>query len=165
MRYLYTLIIIILIGCETKQQGYSDLDLLYSDFVKVLKSNNEDDLKQYCYKITPDVGTIDYMKKNNFSYRGLLEQINNSKDSIDKKQEIYFQQISQYKQNLILTHQLNDLTYIGREREDEEMLYKDLNIMITETFIKMRSGNDTIQFKLGEMLRIDGVWKTFTEPR
>ena len=67
-----TLTLLSLGSCKSGSKGYSDLDVLYADFVTSLKAG-DNALKQYCFRITPDAGTIRYMKKKGFSYRGLPE--------------------------------------------------------------------------------------------
>lgn len=61
-KYLLLLTAILLVSCNS-QKGYSDLDKLYSDFVKYLKDSNLENLKNYCYRVNPDQATVDYMKK------------------------------------------------------------------------------------------------------
>lgn len=153
-----------LTSCKSQSQGYSNLDSLYADFVINLKCSDEN-LKQYCYKITPDAGTIIFMEKNNFSYRGIPEGL--KKQNVDVKVigDRYYEMVLGFKQSLIEKKQLENLKYIGREEQGEELFNKQLGIYVTETFILLKSENDTIRCKLGEMFKIDGKWKSFTSPK
>lgn len=155
---------ILLISCDSKK-GYSDLDKLYADFVVYLKDSNTENLKNYCYEITPDQETIDYMKKNNFSYRGIPEELENNKIEPSYIGDKYYEYVVAFKEKLISNNQLNNLKYIGRERKGEELYNEKLNIYVTETFILMESDGDTIRCKLGEMFKVNDKWKSFTSPK
>lgn len=155
---------VFLMGCNGQSQGYGDLDLLYADFVKYLKSSDEN-LKQYCHKITPGAGTVAWMEKNNFSYRGIPEELKKQNVEVKVIGDKYYEMVSGFKQRLTESRQLESLTYVGREEPGEELFNKELNIYATETFIILKSGNDTIRCKLGEMFKVDGKWKSFTSPK
>ena len=166
--YFIALVFLLTSSCQSQSQsqsqGYENLDTLYSDFVSSLKLNDTE-LKKYCFKITPDAGTIKYMEKNNFSYRGIPEELKKQNIAVSLIGEKYFESVSYFKQKLVANNQLNTLVYIGRENKGEELFDKRLGIYATETFITMKSGNDTIRCKLGEMFKIDGKWKSFTSPK
>jgi len=155
---------ILFISCNS-QNGYSDLDKLYSDFVFYIKDSKTENLKDYCYAITPDQGTVDFMKKNKFSYRGIPEELEKRKIEPSYIGDKYYESVLAFKEKLIRKNQLNDLKYIGREQEGEELYNEKLKIYVTETFILMESKGDTIRCKLGEMFKINGKWKSFTSPK
>lgn len=146
-------------------KGYSDLDKLYADFVVKLKDPNPEQLKAYCYAITPDQHTVDYMKENAFSYRGIPEELEKQKLQPSYIGDVYYKAVLAFKEKLQRRQQLNDLQYIGREQEGEQLYNEKLQIYVTETFILMESKGDTISCKLGEMFKIDGAWKSFTSPK
>lgn len=159
------LAVAIFMSCgEGKSEGYENLDVLYKDFVVNLKSS-EKNLKEYCMKITPDKGTVAFMKKNKFSYRGIPEELEKQKLDVSIIGEKYYERVLNFKEDLKAENRLETLQYIGREREGEELYNKELGIYATETFILMRSNTDTIRCKLGEMFKVDGKWKSFTEPK
>jgi len=162
---LLLLVVVISFTSCNSENGYSDLDLLYSDFVLYLQDSNTEKLKDYCYAITPDQGTVDFMKKNAFSYRGIPEELEKHKIKPSYIGDKYYESVIAFKEKLLRRNQLNDLKYIGREREGEELYNEKLNIYATETFILMESKGDTISCKLGEMFRINGKWKSFTSPK
>lgn len=164
-RILAALVLIILFtNCSKKSKGYSDLDKLYSDFVVSLKGS-DDKLKQYCEDICPDNGTVSYMKKHNFNYRGIPDELEKRKLEVSFISDKYYKEVESFREDLKASGKLNDLTYIGREEPGEELFDKELGIYATETFILLKSKNDTISCKLGEMFRINGKWKSFTEPK
>ena len=162
---LLFLLIIILPNIANSQSAYSNLDKLYADFVKCLKDSNPQKLKEYCYKVTPDKATIAYMKKNNFSYRGLPEQVVKKRIKLSTIAEDYYKAVLRFKEKLKNNNQLQNLKYVGRDNNKEIIFNKKLNIYFTETFIILESDGDTIQYKLGEMFKINYRWKSFTLPK
>ncbi len=84
---------ILFLGCDT-QKGYSDLDELYSGFVKHLRESIKENLRDYCYKITPDEGTVKYMKNNNFSYRGFPDELKKQNVSLSEIENKYFKAVN-----------------------------------------------------------------------
>jgi len=163
-KLLLLFITISLTSCSS-QNGYSDLDKLYSDFVVYLQDSSIENLKDYCYAITPDQGTVDYMKKNGFSYRGIPDELEKRKIEPSYIGDKYYESVLAFKEKLIREKQLTGLKYIGRERDGEELYDERLKIYATETFILMESKGDTIRCKLGEMFKINDKWKSFTSPK
>lgn len=155
---------ITLVGCHT-QEGYKDLNKLYADLPVYLNSPDDAALKAYCYKITPDAGTVAYMKAHRFSYRGLPEALEEQQVSVTKIGDDYFHYLLNLRERLKAANQLNDLRYVGREHTGEALYNDALSIYMTETFILLECNGDTIRYKPGEMLRIDGKWKAFTLPK
>lgn len=156
-------------SCSGAKKSYSDLDELYSDFVETLREKDIPELYDYCIAIQPSQETIDYMKETGFSYRGLPNAVegylkeNNLK--LSDIEGVYFEHVLAFRNSLLKKGKLKDLKYIGREHNNESIHDKALGVYYTETFILMESKGDTIKCKLGEMLRINNEWKTFTQPK
>lgn len=144
--------------------GYENLDSLYSGFVHYLKAGG-DELKNYCFRITPDPSTVAYMEQNNVSYRGIPEQLKKQNINVSLIGEKYYESMNRFRERLIRNNQLDNLIYLGRENQGEELFIEKLKVYVTETFILMRSGNDTIRCKPGEMFNFGNRWKSFTQPK
>lgn len=151
-------------NAQSKSTGYDNLDTLYADFVRYLKTGG-DELKQYCFRICPDKGTVAYMEKNKVSYRGIPDELKKQNLDVSIIGEKYYESVSNFRERLVQKNQLDSLVYIGRERAGEELFDTRLKVYATETFILMKSGNDTIRCKLGEMFNYDNKWKSFTSPK
>lgn len=151
-------------GQSIPTKGYENLDTLYTDFVRYIKIGGND-LEAYCIKINPDDETVAYMEKNQVSYRGIPNELKKRQISVSSLGEKYFESVASYRERLLSNKQLENLVYVGREEKGEELFDKKLKVYLTETFIIMKSGNDTIRCKLGEMFNYGGRWKTFTEPK
>lgn len=149
-------------GVQSK--GYENLDTLYADFVRYLKAGG-DGLKTYCFRITPDTGTVRYWEKNNISYRGIPDELKKQKLSVNLIGEEYYKSVMAFREDLAGQGQLEDLVYLGRKEQGGELFDQKLKVYGIETFILLRSGSDTISCKLGEMFNFYGKWKSFTEPK
>lgn len=165
-RYLFLLIMnfTILPICRSQSFGYSNLDSLYADFVHNLKSGDKD-LKAYCYKINPDSGTVKFMEKHNLSYEGIPNEMKKRGMPVNILGDRYFQMAKDFKESLTARNLLENLKYTGRVEQGEEEINKQLGIYMTETLIILDSGNITIKCNLGEMMKMDGKWKVFSDPK
>ncbi|MEM6684437.1 MAG: hypothetical protein AAF617_01475 [Bacteroidota bacterium] len=162
-RLLILVITVLCYGCDS-QKGYADLDKLYEDFVYYLKDANLENLKNYCYAITPDQTTVEYMKKNNFSFRGIPEGLEKNNVKPTYIGEKYYEYVLKFRERLKSRKLLNNLKYVKREQNEEVLFNKELEIYATETFIILESEGKEVRCKLGEMLRINMIWKSFTAP-
>lgn len=154
-----------------KNSGYSDLNELFQDFPKILKSKEWKDIETYVKKITPDEGTLDYMKENKLSYRGLPQVQEKMPMAINYIHASYLASVARFRASLEQKGDLEALTFVKVERESTEIVdrelgtEKKLGIEATETFIILKSGDKEYRCKLGEMFKINGKWKSFTEPK
>lgn len=157
------LIVFVFISWQKNQcNGYDDINKLCKNFVIKLKSSNKE-LEEYCYDINPDSCSVEYMKKLNYSYRGIPDGLIKHNIDVNLLGKDYYEKILKFKQELIIDKKLDDLEFIRRS-SGEIFARLPRNIEATSGRIWMKSGNDTIHFNLGEMLKINGKWKTFTEP-
>ncbi len=162
----FIILILLLTSCTASQKsGYSDLDELHRDFVTNLRENDVPGLYEYCLSIYPDQKSIEYMKKNDFSYRGIPNELERYKIKTSDLCALYFERVLAFRNKLLRKRQLQDLKYIGKEKDKVSIHDKELDIYFTSTFILMESKGDTIKCNLGELLRINGKWQTFTEPK
>lgn len=164
--YLLLLILnfTILPTCSSQSYGYSNLDSLYTDFVHFLKSGDEE-LKAFCYKINPDSGTVKFMEKHKISYEGIPNEMKRRGMPINALGDRYFQIAKAFKESLTGRNLLENLKYTGRSELSEDLINKQLEIYMTETLIILDSGNITIKCQLGEMMKMDGKWKVFSDPK
>ncbi|MFN8241358.1 MAG: hypothetical protein U0X39_11510 [Bacteroidales bacterium] len=145
--------------------GYTDINELFRDFPRVLKSGSWKEIENYCRRILPDAGTLAYMREKGFAYRGLPEIQDKLPLALDYIRISYLENIVRFLVRIEQDNKLNDLVFAGVEEEGTEVYNKELGIEATETFIILQSGETKYHCKLGEMFRINGVWKSFTEPK
>lgn len=145
--------------------GYEQLDDLYQGFVTALKSKDETIMRKFCQDISPDSLSLTFMIMNDVEYRGIPNELAAKGYAIDTLSKIYYNFLEGYQTKLENLGALADLTLIGPEFDQTEVFNEEHEILATETFIKLRSGTNERRAKLGELLRIDGVWKVFTNPK
>lgn len=148
--------------CQTN--GYADIDQLYADFVIALKSDNDDKLKAFSVRISPDESTGEYMKKIGFSYRGIPDKLETQKVPYSQLAEGYFRDFLKFRERLKSQHKLSTLKYLGRDNKRIGFLTETFNISVSESYINLISGESTMSVKIGEMLKINNCWKVFTRP-
>ena len=142
-----------------RPDGYGDLDALCRDFVEVLKSSDNAELLEFCKKISPDEETASFMRKIKFSYRGFPDKYAGGSIVVDTNYKILYE----FREKLKNRGLLDQLTFDKRPNR-EGMLMETFNVMASETQIILKSGDESIEGKLGEMLKVDGSWKVFTKP-
>jgi len=162
----FLLLLVLSLSCSSpNKDGYTDINELFRAFPEKLKSNDWNELENYIAKIVPDQETFAYMKKVNFSYRGLPEATAKTNFLAEYLRTFYLNNVLRFRVSLEKNDQLKDLKFVKVEREGSEMYDENLGIEATETFIILASGDKTIRCKLGEMFKINGTWRSFTEPK
>lgn len=153
-------------SCQAQStNGYSDLNQLFQDFPKVLMSENQDEIKAFVKKLLPDNATIAYLKKNNYSYRNIVEGAEKNPKAIELFRAKYLKKMIRFQSKLKRNGQLEKLFFEKKEKEEISIIYEPLKIEATESVIFLKHGEDSFECKLGELLKIDGVWKCFTSPK
>ncbi|MFK8005505.1 MAG: hypothetical protein AB8H03_04005 [Saprospiraceae bacterium] len=164
--FLAFLFLISLSSCQAQStNGYSELNQLFQDFPKVLMSENQDEMKVFIKKLLPDDATIAYLKKNNYSYRNIVEGAEKNPKALELFRSKYLKKMIRFQAKLKRNGQLENLVFEKMEQEEIAIIYEPLKIEATESLIYLKHGANTIKCKLGELLKIDGVWKCFTSPR
>jgi len=160
------LLFIFLSGCQAQPaNGYLELNQLFQDFAKVIKSENQVEMKNYLQKILPDDYTIDYLKSNDYSYRNFVEEVEKNPKVLEQFRVRYLQKMIRFQTKLKRKKQLEKLVFEKMDNEEIEIIYEPLKIEATESIIYLKHGEDRIKCKLGELLKINGVWKCFTGPK
>ncbi|MGV0938389.1 hypothetical protein [Empedobacter falsenii] len=108
------------------------------DFVHFLKIGG-DDLREYCFRICPDEGTVEYMEQNNVSYRGIPDELKKQNLKVTLIGDEFYKSIVRFREQLVQNNKLDNLIYIGREEQGEELFDERLNVYVTETFILIKS--------------------------
>ena len=151
-------IILLLCACAGPG-GYGNLDELHSDLVVILKSSDNTRLREFCQKISPGKETSAFMRRAGFTHRGFPDKYDGSTMIVDAHYQLFYE----FREKIKGRGLLDQLTYVKR-LDQEMMLMPTFNVSASETQIVLRSGDQTFTCKLGEMLKINGVWKSFTKP-
>ncbi|MDR0659763.1 MAG: hypothetical protein LBG19_02955 [Prevotellaceae bacterium] len=147
--------------------SYSNIDDLYKASVEAMKSKDLKKIEEFVLKILPDGQTIRYMKDEKFSHRGFPEGLEEHPEVLSNAVVRLSNSLYQYALTLEMRGVLSDLRFIGVDDDSTPDSFKGEgfpNILFAEPYGLCVSSmsQDTIEFKLGELLRIDGKWKAFS---
>ncbi|SKC42640.1 WG repeat-containing protein [Ohtaekwangia koreensis] len=146
-------------GKPRKGYGFTTLNDLYSGLVEALKADNDTILTDFCAKIIFDQGTCEYMRRVNFSYRGVPRQITaEGKYSIKTAVETYAEHLRHFREQLRKSNELQSLRFVSTEGNYDQ---KPLG---TESIGILSTNKQKYTFKIGELLYLDNFWKAFTFP-
>lgn len=170
---LTSLILCLFLQSCTTSDGYTNIEELYKESLIALKSNDEDKIKIFVTKLFPDKATLNYMKKNGISYRGLPHGLDERPELLDEGIEKYTLKLKEYADDLQQKGILQDLEFVQFDRSllPEEPLEssdtKNMDVLFNEPFGEFISPStgEKARYKLGELIRIDGKWKVFTSPK
>ena len=146
-------------------KGFDSIESLYKESVEVIKSKDRQKIREFIEKIIPDKGTIAYMNKRKCEYRRIPRVINQSPQLLDSVKAHYTEKLYNYSLKLERMNTLEDLKFEGFERE---LMPEKLDecgcpeILFEEIFVKCSSKETTIKFSFGEILKVNGKWKSFT---
>jgi hypothetical protein len=158
----------ILVSCKKKSTGYDDITKLYEASMTALQSKDSNQIKRFAKDLLPDDGTIAAMKRKNFHYRGLPEGLEEHPDDLEFWREQLSRRLLRFSAELEGRGILKDLKFIGfDDNPDPEPLDEKeaKDILFTEPFGLFAAPTDTIEYKLGELLKVNGKWKSFTEEK
>lgn len=160
---------LLLAGCES-QKGYDSIEELYKDSVVAIKTKDKAEIEKFVRTIIPDEKTAKYMRRVNYSYRGFPEGLKTHPHAIDTAIMMTTEAFYQFALELEEEYgSLDNLQFVGFEREiDPDPLYKATSdrpaILFEEIWgdLVFTGSNDSIPYKVGELLLVDGEWKAFT---
>ena len=168
-RVIFGCIFVLSLGC-TAQREYDSIEELYQASLIAIKSKDKSQIEKFVTAILPDKSTAKYMKENNCVYRGFPEKLKEYPNAIDSS--IVFVTQEFYNFALYLEERygnLDNLQFIGFKREISpeplnEPRCKCQDVLFEEIWGKLvfSHSNDTIPYKVGELLKVNGKWKAFT---
>lgn len=166
------LLLLCSISCNKKSgnsSGYGDVTELYKASMVAMQSMDMEKIKEFVRKVLPDQGTINAMKRSGDSYRGIPEALVKEPTILTEWKKDLAQRLYDHAQQLEFRGLLKDLRFIGFDEgyEPEPLGEEDgaKDILFTEPFGIFATPKDTIEYKIGELLKIDGKWKSFTEAK
>jgi hypothetical protein len=105
------------------------------------------------------------MLRINYEHRGFPGKMQNSKYTIDEAVKNYYQEIKIFYDELKTTDQLESIEYKGLDREAIGFWEERYKLLGTEARGVLISKTHVYNYKLGELIYMDGFWKSFTLPR
>jgi hypothetical protein len=164
--FLFALVFIFIVSCKEKSAGYSDVRELYRASMTALQSKNIKKIRKFVDEALPDAGTIQALKSKGFDYRGIPNELKDRPAALDDWKTDFANRLLELSNELEGRGILNDLKFIGFDEEYEpEEIEKGTGILFMEPFGIFATTTDTIEYKIGEVLKINGKWKSFTEAK
>lgn len=163
-------VFVLFIGC-TSPHEYDSIEELYQASLTAIKSKDKAHIQKFVTAILPNKSSAEYMKKNNCVYRGFPEALKKYPNAIDNAIVLNAERF--YSFALYLEREygnLDKLQFIGFERaispeplnesgcECQDVLFE--NIWIKVAFSHR---NDAITYSFGELLKVNGKWKAFSQ--
>ena len=145
--------------------GYGDVEVLFSEFVAALKSDDDEVIREFADMIAIDTQTVLMMMRLDLNYRGVPNDIFKRKMLITDFTVDYFSRMIKYRDRLKNDGELASLKNLGPQNLGYGVFSKRYDIPATEVSFTMKSDKRSHDVKLGELIRINGVWKVFTYPR
>lgn len=149
--------------------GFKDIDTMYEALVEALKSDDDTKLRKFAAAVVPDAHSLDFMNRSNLHYRGFPDRINEQQVSIETLVESCFIQFVTLRERLKSKNELASLEFVGYKYPLTGIGYQYVSqpvlLLAIENYGTIKTGPYEFEYKMGELLNIDGYWKSFTQPR
>ena len=154
-------------GRASKARGYAKAEDLYKAFARILKSESDNLLMEFCRDLIPDSYSRKFMSRIRFEYRGFFSNMVKQDMTIKKVVKKNFQLLLNFRKKLKRAGYLATLKYKEVKRGSYFWDFRRQKIRLpgTESPGIFMVGDKKIRFKLGELVSIDGFLKSFTKPR
>jgi len=146
-------------------RGYSSVDSMFVDFVRVLKSQDDKQLMEFTKDVMFDEYTEEFFDRIYYQYRGFPRQMREKGYSINQANERFFNSLKRFRDRLASRKRLESLEYLGLENPRYSFWDRKRKLLGIETRGILKTNDRSYNFKLGEMIYADGYWKSFTMPR
>ncbi len=154
------------INRESKAVGYKELRVLCNDFVEALKAEDDLVLYEFCKKLEPDEYTGEFMQRIRFNYRSFPNKFFEKGYHFTDLVDASYRTLLHFKNYLKAKNHLQDLRFVGFSREFYGYVqFSDFYTLATEEPLILESNGEKYRYKLGELINIDGYWKSFTKSR
>lgn len=132
--------ILFIIALNSNVSGQTDhltLEDLYTDLVQSIKTDNDEDLRNFCSRVVMDKETLDFMRKQNMCYKGVPCKLDQRGETMEYVVDIYYKKLLRIKNNLKYENLLEDLELAENVdyRFDTELIPAVINKKTNETRI------------------------------
>lgn len=163
---LSALVFFFIISCKKKSTGYSDVRELYKASMVAMQSKDRYKIRRFVEEALPDAGTIQALKSMGYSYRGIPDELKDRPSAMEDWKTAFTNKLFELAAELDGRNILKELKFIGFDEEYQpEEIEKGTGILFMEPFGIFATATDTIEYKIGEVLKINGKWKSFTEAK
>lgn len=150
---------------KSEARGYKTLDEAFLKFVEVLKTKDDNLLMEFTKNISLDEYSTEFMERIGYVYRGFPTEMKTHNITFEKINAFYFDAFLNFRNKLDKRKELESLVFVKLETNRIGFWDKQYRLSGTEERGILRSNKRDYQYKLGEMICLDGFWKSFTDPR
>ena len=164
-------VFVLLLGCTATSRGYDTVEELYQASLIAIKSKDKTQIENFITSAFPSESTAKYMTKNNCIYRDFPEILKKYPYGVDSTIFYTTQRFYDFALHLEKRYgSLDDLQFAGFDRDISspeplnEPRCKCQDVLFVEPWglFVFQHNNDTIEYKIGELLKVSGEWKAFT---
>jgi|SRR5688500_13209371 len=181
MKKLNFLVLVVLVSCSNmkshtnknlntfivdQSKGYDSIEELYRASIEVIKSKDSVRINNFIDELMPDRGTIRFMSKRKCEYRGIPNYEIYRPNYLDSLKAANSKDLFSYSHRLDKRLKLEDLRF---EKFERDIAYETLGyygcpeVLVCEPFGVCSSNSVIIRFQLGELLKVNNKWKSFTD--
>ncbi len=150
---------------KSKTRGYKTLDEAFRKFVEILKTKDDNLLMEFTKNISLDEYSQEFMERIGYVYRGFPIEMKTQNITFEKINTFYFDAFLKFRNNLVRRDELESLVFVKLERNRIGFWDQQYRLLGTEQRGILQSNKRKYEYKLGEMICLDGFWKSFTNPR
>lgn len=123
----FIILLLFFYSCNAQEIDYFELKYVYSDLVDVFKSDDDQKLRDFCYKLATDEQTLEFMRNNSLCYRGIPCEMDEKGIDIKSIGDEFYPNLLRVRNRLKYEGLLDSLTHIDSTE------YKwDIEIFINE---------------------------------
>lgn len=147
----------------SKGHGYTTLEKLFTALVDALKADNDSTLRRFCEAALPDEQTEELMNRMHYSYRHYPAS-STGKFTREQLLNEYFKNVLRFRESLKRNNELASLQFYGLEGKGITWDRWE-QVLVTQTRGLLRSSRSDHEYQIGELIYLDGYWKSFTLPK
>ncbi|MEN8897934.1 MAG: hypothetical protein ABF251_04380, partial [Nonlabens sp.] len=110
MRNLIAILLIITAHSNANGQvNHLTLENLYTDFVKSIKTDNDEELRSFCTRVVMDKETLNFMRQQNMCYKGVPCKLDQQGETMEYVVDMYYKKLLRVKNRLTNENLLKNL--------------------------------------------------------
>lgn len=147
-------------------RGFRKPEDAFEAFAAAIRADNDEALLAFAQDINVDDYSLEFFNRIHYQYRGIPTEMQKRNISPNQLADLYFKQLKQFADRLKTRgEKLSTFTFIGLEQSGLGYVDYQKNIMGTEVPGLFTTDKGKYRCKLGELISVDGWFKTFTEFR
>lgn len=146
-------------------RGYKDINALFEGFAKAIRSDNDSIIFEFCRDVVYDAYSQEFFQRINYQYRGFPNKMIERNYTVEDAAREYHKKVKTFYRRLKESGQLPSFEFVALESPGFEYFETSKALRATETWGIFKTNARTMEIKLGELIDVDGYWKSFTNFR